>query len=68
MGKEGDIKVEWNPDNKKEVGAARKAFEENIKKYFKAFRMYDDDKKGEPLEKFDMYAERILFVPLLVGG
>lgn len=68
IGKEGDTKLEWDPDNSKEVEAAKKSFEENKKKGFKAFRMYDDGKKGEQLDKFDPYAEKILFVPPIVGG
>ncbi len=64
----GDIKVEWNPDNEKEVGVAEKSFNEYIKKGFKAYRIYDDGKKGEPIEKFDKFAERILFVVPIAGG
>jgi len=68
MGEQGDVKVEWNPDNKKEVEVARKAFDENTKRGFKAFRMYDDGKKGEQLDKFDKYAEKILFIVPVMGG
>lgn len=64
----GDVKIEWDPDNAKEVEVAEKAFKENTKKGFKAFRMYDDGKKGEPIDKFDPYAEKILFVPPMAGG
>jgi len=41
---------------------------ENVKEGFKAFRVYDDGKKGERLDEFDPYAEKVLFVPLLKGG
>lgn len=64
----GDIKVEWNPDNEDEVKLAEKTFKENTKKGFKAFRVYDDGKKGKMLDGFDKYAEKILFTPLIVGG
>jgi hypothetical protein len=64
----GDIKVEWNPDQKDEVDAAKKQFKELQGKGFKAFRIYDGGKKGEELDSFDKYAERILFVPPIVGG
>lgn len=68
MGKEGDVKLEWDPDNEQEVEVAERAFKENIKKDFKAFRMYGNGKKGESLTKFDKTAEKILFVPPIVGG
>lgn len=68
MGPEGDLKIEWDPDNKDEVEAAERIFKENIKKEYKAFRMYDGGKKGKPLDKFDKYAERILFIFPMGGG
>ena len=68
MGVEGDVKVEWNPDNKQEVASAEKIFDENIKKGFKAFRMYDGGKRGDPLTTFDKYAEKVLFVVPVRGG
>lgn len=68
MGKEGDLKVEWNPDNKKEVEAAEKTFKEYTGKGFKAFRMYDEGRKGEQLDKFDKFAEKVLFVTPMAGG
>jgi len=68
MGKEGDVKVTWDPDNTKEVEAAKKTFSENIAKGFKAFRMYDGEKKGTELKEFDKYAEKVLFVVPLAGG
>lgn len=64
----GDIKVEWNPDNKKEVEAAEKSFNEYVDKGFKAYRIYDDGKKGESITKFDKFAEKILFVVPVAGG
>lgn len=68
LGKEGDVKVEWDPDNKEEVEVAEKAFKENTKKGFKAFRQYDDGKPGKEMEKFDKYAEKVIFVPPVMGG
>jgi hypothetical protein len=68
MGKEGDVKVEWNPDNKTEVEIAEKQFNDLKKKGFSAFRMYDGGKKGRALDSFDKFAEKILFVPPMAGG
>jgi hypothetical protein len=68
MGKEGDVKIEWDPDNAIEVKIAKEAFEKNISKGFKAFRMYDGGKKGEQVKEFDKWAERLLFIVPLAGG
>lgn len=68
LGEKGDVKIEWDPDNDSEVEVAEKFFKENVKKGFKPFRMYDAGKQGAPLEKFDKYAEKILFLPPLGGG
>lgn len=68
IGKEGDVKIEWNPDNDAEVKLAEKTFKENTKKGFLAFRMYGDGKKGEQLHEFDKYAEKILLIPPVQGG
>lgn len=68
MGRSGDVKVEWNPDNPDEVEVAREVFKENIKKGFKAFHFTRRDDKGEEVKEFDPGAERILFVPPMAGG
>ena len=68
LDKTGDIELGWNPDNRDEVKQAEKTFDENKKKGFTPFRVYDDGKKGEQLDKFDKFAERILFVPAMAGG
>ena len=68
LGKDGDIKVEWNPDSKKEVEIAEKAFNDNTNKGFRAFRMYDGGKPGEAMKKFDKFAEKVVFLPPLAGG
>ena len=68
MGTEGDVEIEWNPDNRDEVEAAEEAFKENIKNGFMAFRLWGNGQKGEQLDKFDKFAERIVFIVPIVGG
>lgn len=68
MGIEGDVKLTWDPDKPKEVEAAEETFKANVKKGMSAYRMYDGGKKGQPLEKFDKTAEKILFLTPLAGG
>ena len=66
--KEGDIRVEWNPESDEEVEVAKKSYKDAIKKGYKAFRMFDSGKKGEQLDHFDATAEKILMVPPIMGG
>ena len=68
MGKEGDIKVEWDADKDKEVKAAEKQFDKLVSDGFIPFRQYDGGKKGEKLNKFDKFAEKILFLTPVMGG
>ena len=67
-GPQGDVKVKWDPDIPDEVEIAEKAFEENKEKGFKPFRVWDNDRKGEMIDKFDKYAERILLFTPMAGG
>lgn len=68
LGQEDDVKAEWNPDVEEEVKTAKKVFDENKKKGYKAFRPYDGGGECEELEDFDKFAEKIVFIPLIAGG
>ena len=68
MGKEGDIKITWDPDKKKEVKAAKETFEKLVAEDYKAFVMCEEGNKGDQLDKFDPEAERIMMVAPVVGG
>ncbi|MFC2067447.1 hypothetical protein ACFLTP_00280 [Chloroflexota bacterium] len=63
-----DVKLEWDPDIPDSVEIAEKAFKKNVEKGLKAFRVWDNDKKGKSITEFDKYAERILIVTLACGG
>jgi hypothetical protein len=65
----GDTKVIWSRDNADEVEMARKQFNEFKKKKFAAFSVVGKDgAKGTQIDEFDPNAERIIFVPPMVGG
>lgn len=69
MGREGDVKTVWNPDNEEEVEAARKQFDDLVgKKKFLAFAVKKDGEKGEQIKKFDPEAGKIILVPPMQGG
>ena len=70
MGKEGDTKAIWDKNNPDEVEAIRKQFDYLVReKKYVAFHVTDKDgNKGEQMRTFDPKAERIIFVPPMVGG
>lgn len=69
LGRTGDVKVEWDADVDDEVSIAKKAFQENKKKGYSAFRVHGKDwRKGEQLKEFDPDAERIVMIPAMQGG
>ena len=68
MGRKGDVRVSWDPDNSVETEVARKTFAENVKKGFAAFKMTAGGKKGTQIKEFDAFAESILFIPPVQGG
>lgn len=67
LGKFGDLKMSWNPDNEDEVNVVEAAFTEKIKQGWSAFREKFGS-KGERIKKFDPKAERIILVPPIAGG
>jgi hypothetical protein len=69
MGREGDTKITWDAANRDEVEMARDQFNAYTKRGFTAFRTQGPDGgQGEQMKTFDPKAERIIFVPRLVGG
>jgi hypothetical protein len=69
MGKEGDTKQIWNPQNTDEVENARRTFNDLRKKGYLAFRVTADGDKGEQISEFDPKAGKmILMVPQMQGG
>lgn len=68
ISRKGDMKVSWNVDNKSEVEAAKKLFDEKMKEKWSAFRDKGLGTKGDKIKIFDKYAERIVLVPPISGG
>jgi hypothetical protein len=63
----GDIKIQWNSENRKEVAVARELFDKRIKEGWSAFREKMGE-KGDKITVFDPDAERIILVPSISGG
>lgn len=69
MGRDGDTKYMWDANKQDEVDIARKTFESFRKKGYLAFRATGKEgAKGEQIRTFQPDAERIIFVPPMVGG
>lgn len=68
MGKPGDTKQIWNRDNVAEVEAARKTFDELVKKGYFAYKVRPGGDKGEQIKAFDASAEAVILVPPMKGG
>ncbi len=66
--REGDIKIEWDPDNADQLEIAKKAFGEAKRKGMLLYRVGERGRKGEQLTEFDPEAERIVASPRAVGG
>lgn len=67
--KEGHFDISWNPDNPESVAFAKKEFKRAQKKGFMAYRqLKKDEDKGALIGKFDPKAERIRFIPAVIGG
>lgn len=64
----GDARLTWSADNKPEVDAARKMFDDLRAKGFFAYAVKRSGDKGEMITKFDPEAEKIILAPPLVGG
>jgi hypothetical protein len=64
----GDTRIQWDKSNADEVQAARIAFAAQRAKGWPAFRVNKAGDKGEQIDAFDPAAERIIFIPQMIGG
>lgn len=68
LGKEGDTKIIWDPDNRDEVSNAERTFDDLKKKGFTAYAVKSTGEKADKLTKFDAKEGKIIMVPRMVGG
>lgn len=61
-------KATWNHRNADQVEIARRTFEHYKSKGYAAFKMDEQNRKGDQIREFEPMAERILFVPAIAGG
>ena len=68
LGKEGDSKHIWNPDDEDQTKAAKKLFEDLTGKGFKAWRVDKEGDKAGEMKTFDPKAGKVILTPRIVGG
>lgn len=69
LGKEGDTKVIWSPDNDDEVEAAEAQFNSLTKKGFTAYEVGRTGRKtSRKVTQFDPDLGKLIMVPRAVGG
>ncbi len=68
LGREGDSKTTWDPDNSDEVEVAKAQFDSLIAKKYNAFSVKKDGEKGKKMHHFDPKAAAMILVPPVAGG
>ena len=69
LSQSGDEKVAWDKEDPESVKVARKKFLEFLaERKGMAIRLGPDGQKGEMITDFDPDAERLLLMPMIVGG
>ena len=67
MGLSGDDKYIWDADDPASVKEAQTKFDNFKKKGYKIWGIKGQG-KGEPMEHFDKFAEKMIVVPPMAGG
>lgn len=69
MGRAGDTKVIWDPNNADEVEAARAQWDKLVgERKFAAFAVGPKGQKADRLKEFDPSIEKVILVPPMAGG
>ena len=64
----GDTKIIWDRSDPASVENAKETFEKFKKKGYLAYSVKKDGEKGSVVREFDIDAERLIFIPPIVGG
>lgn len=68
LGRQGDVRQTWNPENDAEVEAARATFDRLRAEGHLAFRVEPGGGKGSQIREFDPDAAKIIMAPPMRGG
>lgn len=64
----GDTRIMWDPNQKDEVDAAKKQFDDLIGKGYQAFAVKKRGGAGEKVREFDPSAGKLILARPTVGG
>lgn len=65
---EGDLKIQWDKGNEKEIAVAREMFKKYKKDGWFAYRVGDSGRRGQKIDEFEEDAGKIVLIPPVVGG
>ena len=70
FGHKGDVRIEWDKNDRDSVEIARAQFAGLLEKYPQAliYKATRTGAKGQRITEFDATAERIVVVPRMAGG
>lgn len=64
----GDTKIIWDRDNDDEISAAKRTFNDLIKKGFAAFSVKKNGDQNKKVTEFDPDEEKLILIPPMAGG
>ena len=67
MGKEGDLKVNWDSANREETRAAKEMFDKKTKDGWLAYKVKSEG-RGARVTEFDPDLEKLTLIPPVAGG
>lgn len=68
MGRDGDSRIMWDPNNEAEVTAARNQFNELRAKGHNAYQVDKKGEAGKVVKEFDPAAGKVILAPPMAGG
>lgn len=68
LDRSGDTKLIWDSENKEEVDAARKTFNDLRRKGYLGYSVKKSGKKKDVITEFDPDSEKLILAPPMAGG
>jgi hypothetical protein len=68
INEKGDTRLSWDEENRTEVDAARKMFDDMKAKGYIAYKMNKQGDKGDLIDRFDPSHEKVVLAPPMRGG
>lgn len=65
---EGDLRIEWDPQDQSQVALAGEAFQGARSRGMTGYKVEQGGQRGELITQFEAEAQRIVMAPQMVGG